>query len=610
MHAVPLPHAHDRRPDTAHALSTFALARLLEAPLAAQLLLMSPEALRGGGPSTGGRPARAAAHLRKSVCGVPCWCCKYAWRFPIGGVVHRRRGQRLSASQSGWPRAATPRPARAASSPPPPRPAAPTTRSHVSQAPFQTPTHRARAPRTQIAAKRGRAPGLPARPGPRRAGRSPSSVPRRAPRAGAMIRFILLQNRAGKTRLAKYYVPVTDSEKRKLEYDVHRLIVGRDPKHTNFVEVRHAAPRPAPRRRYAAPPFVLRACRAACPSAPAAARRDPHLAATPARPHAQAAAASGARARTTMREPPAPLATTPPPPPTLRPASSRPTRLSTGDMPASSSPSVRPPPLGSRAAAWQGWQPLAALRAPLHPPPAPLPPPAPRPRPDPAPAPPAAPNPPPGVDASDNELVTLESVHLFVEILDHFFSNVCELDLVFNFHKVGVLAAGRGCSLEGELTRASGGARGSRGVRQKWRAALRCRQQQRRSVSVPPACWPDLTPALPAAPCVPQVYLILDEMIMAGEMEESSKKVGVAARGSAVRQAPSGDGVATAGGSDAAVGRKRPPHSILPGASPCLPDSRSSSSGWRSSKRSTHEGQRHMRAPPPPGRALAPRCRP
>jgi hypothetical protein len=43
---------------------------------------------------------------------------------------------------------------------------------------------------------------------------------------------------------------------------------------------------------------------------------------------------------------------------------------------------------------------------------------------------------PPGVDASDNELVTLETVHLFVEILDHFFSNVCELDLVFNFHKV------------------------------------------------------------------------------------------------------------------------------------------------------------------------------
>ena len=52
-----------------------------------------------------------------------------------------------------------------------------------------------------------------------------------------MIRFLLLQNRAGKTRLAKYYVPVGDNEKRKLEYDVHRLIVTRDPKHTNFAEV-------------------------------------------------------------------------------------------------------------------------------------------------------------------------------------------------------------------------------------------------------------------------------------------------------------------------------------------------------------------------------------
>lgn len=52
-----------------------------------------------------------------------------------------------------------------------------------------------------------------------------------------MIRFILLQNRAGKTRLAKYYVPLDDSEKHSLEYEVHRLIATRDPKFTNFVEV-------------------------------------------------------------------------------------------------------------------------------------------------------------------------------------------------------------------------------------------------------------------------------------------------------------------------------------------------------------------------------------
>lgn len=51
-----------------------------------------------------------------------------------------------------------------------------------------------------------------------------------------MIRFILLQNRAGKTRLAKYYVPLEDNEKHGLEYDVHRLISTRDPKFTNFVE--------------------------------------------------------------------------------------------------------------------------------------------------------------------------------------------------------------------------------------------------------------------------------------------------------------------------------------------------------------------------------------
>ncbi|KAK9946943.1 hypothetical protein M0R45_012380 [Rubus argutus] len=95
-----------------------------------------------------------------------------------------------------------------------------------------------------------------------------------------MIRFILLQNRQGKTRLAKYYVPLEDSEKHKVEYEVHRLVVNRDPK------------------RYAGLFFSL------C------------------------------------------------------------------------------------------------------------------------------------VDITDNELAYLECIHLFVEILDHFFSNVCELDLVFNFHKV------------------------------------------------------------------------------------------------------------------------------------------------------------------------------
>ena len=41
-----------------------------------------------------------------------------------------------------------------------------------------------------------------------------------------------------------------------------------------------------------------------------------------------------------------------------------------------------------------------------------------------------------GVDSTDNELLTLEIIHHFVEVLDRYFGNVCELDLIFNFHKV------------------------------------------------------------------------------------------------------------------------------------------------------------------------------
>ena len=53
-----------------------------------------------------------------------------------------------------------------------------------------------------------------------------------------MIQFLLLQNRQGKTRLSKYYRSYTDDEKVKLESEIHRLVTVRDPKFTNFVEVR------------------------------------------------------------------------------------------------------------------------------------------------------------------------------------------------------------------------------------------------------------------------------------------------------------------------------------------------------------------------------------
>ena len=113
-----------------------------------------------------------------------------------------------------------------------------------------------------------------------------------------MIRFILLQNRQGRTRLAKYYVPFTDAEKHKVEHEVHRMVSNRDQKFTNFVDYQNGK---IIYRRYAGLYFSL------C------------------------------------------------------------------------------------------------------------------------------------VDSTDNELVCLEIIHLFVEILDHYFGNVRELDLVYNFHKVFVI---------------------------------------------------------------------------------------------------------------------------------------------------------------------------
>ena len=39
------------------------------------------------------------------------------------------------------------------------------------------------------------------------------------------------------------------------------------------------------------------------------------------------------------------------------------------------------------------------------------------------------------IDKEENELLTLDVIHFFVELLDKYFKNVCELDIIFNFHK-------------------------------------------------------------------------------------------------------------------------------------------------------------------------------
>jgi AP-1 complex subunit sigma 1/2 len=40
------------------------------------------------------------------------------------------------------------------------------------------------------------------------------------------------------------------------------------------------------------------------------------------------------------------------------------------------------------------------------------------------------------VEKDANELYILEIIHHYVEILDQYFGNVCELDIIFNFNKV------------------------------------------------------------------------------------------------------------------------------------------------------------------------------
>jgi AP-1 complex subunit sigma 1/2 len=39
------------------------------------------------------------------------------------------------------------------------------------------------------------------------------------------------------------------------------------------------------------------------------------------------------------------------------------------------------------------------------------------------------------IDDTDNELITLEVIHRFVELLDKYFGSVCELDIIFNYEK-------------------------------------------------------------------------------------------------------------------------------------------------------------------------------
>jgi len=44
-----------------------------------------------------------------------------------------------------------------------------------------------------------------------------------------------------------------------------------------------------------------------------------------------------------------------------------------------------------------------------------------------------------GIDSNENELAILEFIHFFVETLDGYFNNVCELDIMFSIEKVHMI---------------------------------------------------------------------------------------------------------------------------------------------------------------------------
>lgn len=55
-----------------------------------------------------------------------------------------------------------------------------------------------------------------------------------------MLRYVLVQNRQGKTRLSKWYIPIEEDEKSKLKAEIHKLVASREGKAlANFVEYRN-----------------------------------------------------------------------------------------------------------------------------------------------------------------------------------------------------------------------------------------------------------------------------------------------------------------------------------------------------------------------------------
>lgn len=53
------------------------------------------------------------------------------------------------------------------------------------------------------------------------------------------IKFIILQNKQGRTRLSKWFFNINDEDKMKIEKEIFRTIILRDIKQTNIIEYRN-----------------------------------------------------------------------------------------------------------------------------------------------------------------------------------------------------------------------------------------------------------------------------------------------------------------------------------------------------------------------------------
>lgn len=53
------------------------------------------------------------------------------------------------------------------------------------------------------------------------------------------IKFVILQNKQGRTRLSKWYIPLDDEDKIKIQSEIYRTIILRDIKQSNIIEYRN-----------------------------------------------------------------------------------------------------------------------------------------------------------------------------------------------------------------------------------------------------------------------------------------------------------------------------------------------------------------------------------